>query len=465
LTTSKEIYKIFMATYTTARGTRDFTPKQMRKRNYIFDTIREIFKKYAFQPIETPAIENLQTLTGKYGEEGDKLLFKILNSGNFLDKIDSRILAAGDHKKLSPLIAEKGLRYDLTVPFARFVVEHQHELAFPFKRYQIQPVWRADKPQKGRYREFYQCDADIIGSDSLLNEAELIMMIHEVFSELNIEIVIKINHRKILKGLAELLRVENEFTRLTTILDKMDKIGSKEVMNQLENIENINLKELQRIRNLFIHPDSSRIDEFGLDEILENSKIGQEGNKDLEIIRNYLHKSGFQGNIPTEDISLARGLDYYTGTIIEVVPLDVQIGSICGGGRYDDLTGIFGLNNISGVGISFGADRIYDVMEDLNLFPDESIAGTQLLLINFGDKEEQHCLSLLKQLRDSGIRAELYPDQVKIKKQMTYANRRSIPYVLIAGAEEIHKGEYALKNMKDGIQKTLKISEIIALLR
>ncbi len=445
------------------KGTRDFTPNEMNRRNYIFDIIKGVFKKYGYSPIETPAMENLSTLLGKYGEEGDKLLFKVLNSGDFLSKVKDEELAQKNTNSLVTRICEKGLRYDLTVPFARFVVQHRNELAFPFKRYQIQNVWRADRPQKGRYREFYQCDVDVIGSNSLLNELELVQIIDEVFGVLKLNVVTKINNRKILSGIAEIIGQADKIIDITVAIDKLEKIGLEGVNKELseKEIPDEAINQLQPIINLK-GPNNEKLNT--LKQVLAASEIGLKGIAEMEQIFNYLNDVEVSLEVEL-DLTLARGLDYYTGAIFEVKSKDVPMGSICGGGRYDDLTGIFGLKDVSGVGISFGADRIYDVVEQLNLFPEEAIVGTQLLFVNFGDKEEAYCLPLLAKSRQAGINAEIYPDQTKMKKQMTYANSNKIPFVTIAGTNEIEARKITLKNMETGEQEMMDIEEMIESLR
>ncbi len=441
------------------KGTRDFTPTVMSRRNYIFSVIRRVFEKYGYQPIETPAMENLSTLLGKYGEEGDKLLFKILNSGDFLSKVERRELNDIEANKLALKISEKGLRYDLTVPFARFMVQHRNELVFPFKRYQIQPVWRADRPQKGRYREFYQCDVDVIGSDSLLNETDLIRMIDEVFQRLGIKVTIKLNNRKLLSGIAEAIGYADKLTDITVAIDKLDKIGLDNVYKELEakGISKDAIDHLEPIINL---EGENRKKLQCLKELVGHTREGSAGLLELEKILDYLDKLQLSAKVEI-DQSLARGLNYYTGAIIEVKADDVQIGSICGGGRYDNLTGIFGLPGVSGVGVSFGADRIYDVMQELNLFPAETATATRLLLVNFGEKEELHALKLLEMFQKNGISAELYPDSAKMKKQMKYADQKNIPFVLLAGEEEISTGVYTLKDMQNGTQEKMKPEDIV----
>ncbi len=471
------------------KGTRDFAPDEMIRRNYIFDVIRNVFRVFGYQPIETPAMENLSTLLGKYGEEGDKLLFRILNSGNFLEEIqnleckmqdakckmqnsdssntDSMHSASGsdeqvlDYKALTPMIAEKGLRYDLTVPFARFVVQHQNELVFPFKRYQIQPVWRADRPQKGRYREFFQCDVDVIGSNSLLNEVELVQIIDAVFSKLGINVVIRLNNRKILIGLCEVIGQSHNALKIITAIDKLEKKGKEGVVEELINsgIDQPSISKLLTILVQLENPDNNeRLDL--IDGSIGMNPTGHAGIAELKQIFTCLNNLSLHSDL-LFDSALARGLSYYTGTIIEVKARNVTMGSICGGGRYDDLTGIFGLPGMSGVGISFGADRISDVMKELNLFPETLKAATRTLFINFGPGEEKHCLKLLSELRAAGIAAELYPDQVKIRKQMEYANRKNIPFVILIGKDEMESGLLTLKDMRSGSQEQLTLEETI----
>ncbi len=441
------------------KGTRDYSPEIMVKRNYIFDTIKSVFKLYGYMPLETPAMENLSTLMGKYGEEGDKLLFKILNSGDFIGNIPDQELLEKNSIKLTNKISEKGLRYDLTVPFARFVVQHQNELTFPFKRYQIQPVWRADRPQKGRYREFYQCDVDVVGSDSLLHEVELIQMVDEVYRRLKINVRLLINNRKILAGIAEIIGYPNQLTDITVAIDKMEKIGLENVNAELQEkgISEDAIVKLQPILNL----DGSNDEKLKkLKTILQDSPIGLKGVEELSIVFDYLKELSIRTEIKL-DLTLARGLSYYTGAIFEVKALDAQIGSITGGGRYDDLTGIFGLKNMSGVGISFGADRIFDVMNQLDLFPKDNATTTQVLFVNFGPQEEKYCLPLLQQLRAAGINAEIYPEAAKMKKQMGYADKKGIPFVALVGENEIQSGQITLKHMLSGEQSTITINELI----
>ncbi|TLX74962.1 histidine--tRNA ligase [Labilibacter sediminis] len=444
------------------KGTRDFSPVEMAKRNFIFDTIKSVFLKYGYQPIETPAMENLSTLMGKYGEEGDKLLFKILNSGDFLAKADESLLAQKDSVKSTIQISEKGLRYDLTVPFARFVVQHQNEITFPFKRYQIQPVWRADRPQKGRYREFYQCDVDVVGSDSLMNEVELIQIVDDVYKALNINVLVKLNNRKILTGIAEIIGEADKIVDITVAIDKLDKIGLDKVNDELaqKGLSDEAINKLQPIINLS-GSNAEKIET--LKTVLSDSEVGVKGIEELETVFAYLATLDIKTEVEL-DLTLARGLNYYTGAIFEVKALDVQIGSITGGGRYDDLTGIFGLKNVSGVGISFGADRIYDVMNQLDLYPKESIVSTQLLFINFGEKEALYSLKALQSLRNAGIKAELYPDSVKMKKQMAYANKKEISFVAMAGENEMNEGKVTLKNMTTGEQQLVTVEEMIKII-
>lgn len=444
------------------KGTRDFTPAEMVRRNFIFDTIRDVFRLYGYQPIETPAMENLSTLLGKYGDEGDKLLFRILNSGDFVSKIPEGILADRDSGKIGIMIAEKGLRYDLTVPTARFVVQHQHEIVFPFKRYQIQPVWRADRPQKGRYREFYQCDVDIIGSNSILNEVELIQIICDVFNRLGIKFRIKINNRKILAGIAEYLGEPEKITDITVAIDKLEKIGLEMVENELiaKGIKNSSIEKLRPL--LLISGNNMKL--FGqLTDLLKDSETGMKGIDEVKQLFEYSERLGLSSMVDF-DLTLARGLNYYTGAIIEVKALDFEIGSICGGGRYDDLAGIFGLPGVSGVGISFGAERIYDLMAHLGLFPPESLESTKVLFINFGKEEEDFCLKVLSKLRESGINSEIYPEPVRIKKQLNYADIKKIPWVVIAGKEEIAQNRLTIKKMATGIQRMVSPDDLIKIL-
>ena len=445
------------------KGTRDFGPVEMAKRNYIFNTIREVYALYGFQQIETPAMETLQTLMGKYGEEGDKLLFKVLNSGDFMNKVTEQELQERNPLHLAAKLCEKGLRYDLTVPFARYVVMHREELQLPFKRYQIQPVWRADRPQKGRYREFYQCDADVVGSDSLLNEVELMQIVDTVFSRFGIRVQIKINNRKILSGIAEVIGAADKIVDITVAIDKLDKIGIDNVNAELreDGLSEEQITKLQPIISL-----SGTNDEKlqTIAEVLRDSETGQKGVEETQYILNVLKAVGLKNEIQL-DLTLARGLNYYTGAIFEVKALDVEMGSITGGGRYDNLTGIFGMPGLSGVGISFGADRIYDVLNTLDLYPKDSMNATQILFINFGEKETAYCLPIINMVRASGFRAEIYPDAAKMKKQMSYANAKQIPFVVLAGENEIHEGKVMLKNMETGEQQLLTPDELIESIR
>ena len=417
------------------KGTRDFTPVEMAGRNYIFDTIKKVFEKYGYSPIETPAMENLTTLMGKYGEEGDKLLFKVLNSGNYLSELVDSDLRDPDHGKLSFKICEKGLRYDLTVPFARYIVQNRNEVTFPFKRYQIQPVWRADRPQKGRYREFYQCDADVIGSNSLLNEVELIQIMDEVFAALKVRSIIKINNRKILAGIAETIGEADKITDITIAIDKLEKTGIDEVKKELKE-KGLKKSAIDFINNVITFKGNNYKKIYELKRVLSQSQTGIKGIEEIEIILDYIKNLQLSSELIL-DLTLARGLDYYTGIILEVEASDLELGSICGGGRYDDLTGIFGLPDVSGVGISFGAERIYDLMNKLNLFPEDSAGTVKLMFVNFGKSEENYCLSLLSKVRTKGISAEIYPDQAKLKKQMSYANNKAIPFIALIGESEI----------------------------
>jgi histidyl-tRNA synthetase len=432
------------------KGTRDFGPNEMSKRNYIFNAIKSVFQQHGYAQIETPAMENLDTLLGKYGEEGDKLLFKILNSGDFLNGIDPAKLQVTSANAASLLICEKGLRYDLTVPFARFVVQHQHEIEFPFKRYQIQPVWRADRPQKGRYREFYQCDADVIGSNSLFNEADLIHIIDEVFRKLGVRVKIKLNNRKILAGIADYIGQPGKITDITVAIDKLEKIGIDAVNQELQS-KGITVQGIYKLEPLFTIEGNSHEKLEKLQKLLRSSSLGIQGIEETKQLLTLLEALHLGSEVEI-DLSLARGLNYYTGTIIEAKALDAEIGSICGGGRYDDLTGVFGLKDISGVGVSFGADRIYDVMDLLKIFPKETSAAAMFLFVNFGDKEAQYCLGVMTRLLTAGISAELYPDAVKLKKQMSYADAKGIPYVVLAGENEIKERRLTVKNMVTGEQ-------------
>ena len=444
------------------KGTRDFSPLEMAKRNYIFDTIRSVYQLYGFQQIETPAMETLGTLMGKYGEEGDKLLFKVLNSGDFLNKVSDEELQERNALHLAAKLCEKGLRYDLTVPFARYVVMHREELQLPFKRYQMQPVWRADRPQKGRYREFWQFDGDIVGSDSLLNEVELMQIIDTVFSRFGVRVQIKINNRKILTGIAEVIGAADKIVDITVAIDKLDKIGIDAVNAELRE-DGLTEEQIQKLQPIILLEGTNDEKLNTIAEVLASSEIGLKGVEELRFILGSLSSGGATAlhNELQLDLTLARGLNYYTGAIFEVKALDVQIGSITGGGRYDNLTGIFGMPGLSGVGISFGADRIYDVLNQLDLYPKESISGTQLLFINFGEKETAYCLPLIAQARAQGIRAEIYPDAAKMKKQMSYANAKQIPFVALAGENEVSEGKLTLKNMDTGEQQMLTIDELI----
>ncbi|HUN19953.1 MAG TPA: histidine--tRNA ligase [Muribaculaceae bacterium] len=441
------------------KGTRDFSPAEMGRRNYIFDTIRQVFKLHGYRPIETPAMENLSTLMGKYGEEGDKLLFRILNSGEYLRGVDHSLVENEDYPRLTSKICEKGLRYDLTVPFARFVVQHRNELQFPFKRYQIQPVWRADRPQKGRYREFYQCDADVVGSDSLLNEIELLQMIDEVFRRLGINITIKLNNRKVLAGIAELIGEPDKLIDITVAIDKIDKIGIDNVNSELRE-RGLSDEAVNRLQPILQISGTVKERLETLRKLLEENPTGTKGVEELTTVINGVEAIGLDAELDL-DVSLARGLNYYTGTIIEVKARDVAIGSITGGGRYDNLTGIFGMPGISGVGISFGADRIYDVLNTLNLYPDETQTGTRIMFVNFGHSESIASLKMIKALRSAGISAEIYPEPAKMKKQMGYADALHIPFVAIIGENEMKNGTVTLKDMTTGEQQQLTVDSLI----
>ena len=441
------------------KGTRDFSPVEMAKRNYIFNTIREVYALYGFRQIETPAMENLQTLMGKYGEEGDKLLFKILNSGDFLKGIKPEDLTKGATGHLAAQLCEKGLRYDLTVPFARYVVQHRDELQMPFKRYQIQPVWRADRPQKGRYREFYQCDADVVGSDSLLNEVELMQIVDTVFAKFGIRVCIHINNRKILTGLAEYIGFPDKIIELTTAIDKLDKVGIDNVKAELldSGISEDGIEKLMPIFNA-TGDNNGKLDIIA--RILDGLEIGTKGVEEVRFVLEQLKELGLSNPVEL-DLTLARGLNYYTGCIFEVKALDVQIGSITGGGRYDNLTGIFGMPGLSGVGISFGADRIYDVLNQLDLYPENAIQGAQVLFINFGQAEAAYCLKAATRLRRAGVRTEIYPDCAKMKKQMSYANTTGVPYVALVGENEMNSDVITLKDMATGQQMQVTVDELI----
>lgn len=441
------------------KGTRDFSPIEMAKRNHIFDTIKSVFKTYGYQPIETPAMENLSTLLGKYGEEGDKLLFKILNSGDFTKGIEPSSVTSSNANALSAIICEKGLRYDLTVPFARFVVQYQNDITFPFKRYQIQPVWRADRPQKGRYREFYQCDVDVIGSNSLLNEVELILIIDEVFRKLGVSNTIKLNNRKILSGMVEVVGEAERLIDITVAIDKIDKIGIEAVNRELID-KGVSQKAVDQLQPIILLQGTNTKKLDLLSSVLATSEVGLAGIAEMRtIFKNLETIEGLTTTVEL-DLSLARGLNYYTGSIFEVKANDMEMGSICGGGRYDDLTGIFGLKNVSGVGVSFGADRIYDVMLHLNLFPESLLATSQVMFANFGDKEAVFCLPIIHKLRSLGISSELYPDSAKMKKQFDYANKKNIQFVAIVGELEMQNGQVSIKNMTTGEQETIKIQDI-----
>jgi len=444
------------------KGTRDFTPQEMANRNYIFNTIKDVFSLYGFQQIETPAMENLSTLMGKYGEEGDKLLFKILNSGDYMNGLNEEELLGRNSLKLTNRISEKGLRYDLTVPFARFVVQHQNEISFPFKRYQIQPVWRADRPQRGRYREFYQCDVDVVGSDSLLNELELIQIVDEIYRRLKISVVVKINNRKILSGIAEIIGEAEKITDITVAIDKMDKIGLDKVNEEIasKGISDEAIARLQPILKLS-GTNSEKLNQ--LKTVLSGSETGMKGILELETIFGLCEAMKVETLIEL-DLTLARGLNYYTGAIFEVKALDVEMGSITGGGRYDNLTGVFGMEGVSGVGISFGADRIYDVLNQLNLYPETSVEQTKILFVSFGEKELMYSLPWLNRLRAKGVNAEIYPEPAKMKKQMGYADNKKIPFVAIVGETEMSEGKVMLKNMKTGEQTLATPDELFEII-
>lgn len=442
------------------KGTRDFSPVEMAKRNYIFNTIREVFYRYGFQQIETPSMENLSTLMGKYGEEGDKLLFKIQNSGDYFSGLTDEELLSRNAAKLASKFCEKGLRYDLTVPFARYVVMHRDEITFPFKRFQIQPVWRADRPQKGRYREFYQCDADVVGSNSLLNEVELVQMIDAVFQKFGIRVSIKINNRKILTGIAEIIGEADKIVDITVAIDKLNKIGLDNVNAELAS-KGIPQEAIDKLQPIILLSGSNEEKLATLKNVLAASGTGLKGVEESEFILKTIAGLGIQSEVEL-DLTLARGLNYYTGAIFEVKALDVQIGSISGGGRYDNLTGVFGMEGMSGVGISFGADRIYDVLNQLDLYPKEAVNGTQLLFVNFGEAEAAYVLPVLAQVRAAGIRAEIYPDAAKMKKQMSYANAKMVPFVAIVGENEMKEGKVMLKNMASGEQSLVTPEELVA---
>ncbi|MBP3762835.1 MAG: histidine--tRNA ligase [Bacteroidales bacterium] len=441
------------------KGTRDFLPTEMARRNYIFDTIRAVFHAFAFEPIETPALENLSTLMGKYGEEGDKLLFKVLNSGDFMEGVDFQ----QDYHKVAPQICDRGLRYDLTVPFARFVVQHRDQITFPFRRYQLQPVWRADRPQKGRYREFYQCDADMIGSTSLLNELELVQMIDAVFNRLGINVMVKINNRKVLAGIAELIGAPERLVDITVAIDKLDKIGLDNVRNELKE-RGLTDSQVAALDPVFALAGTAEEKLKSLKTLFSSVESGQKGVEELETLFSYIQSAGI-GCAVELDLTLARGLNYYTGAIFEVKAQDVQIGSICGGGRYDNLTGIFGMPDVSGVGISFGADRIYDVLTELDRFPKDLAQTARVMFINFGPAEQAACVQVASRLRREGVAALVYPDAAKMKKQMDYANRKAVPYVAFIGENELKDNTVTLKNMADGSQETLTVDALLARLK
>lgn len=445
------------------KGTRDFSPVEMAKRNYIFDTIREVFYLYGFQQIETPSMENLSTLMGKYGEEGDKLLFKIQNSGDYFSGLTDEELLSRNAARLASKFCEKGLRYDLTVPFARYVVMHRDEITFPFKRFQIQPVWRADRPQKGRYREFYQCDADVVGSNSLLNEVELVQMIDTVFNRFGIRVSIKVNNRKILTGIAEIIGEADKIVDITVAIDKLDKIGLDNVNAELAS-KGISEEAIAKLQPIIQLKGTNAEKLATLKQVLACSETGLKGVEESEFILHAVEGLHVKSEVEL-DLTLARGLNYYTGAIFEVKALDVQIGSISGGGRYDNLTGVFGMDGMSGVGISFGADRIYDVLNQLDLYPKEAVNGTQLLFVNFGEAEAAYVLPVLMQAREAGIRAEIYPDSAKMKKQMSYANSKNIPFVALVGETEMNEGKVTLKNMTTGEQTLVTPEELIAAIR
>ena len=444
------------------KGTRDFSPVEMAKRNYIFDTIKEVYALYGFQQIETPAMESLQTLMGKYGEEGDKLLFRVLNSGDYMSKLTDEELNERNSLRLSSKICEKGLRYDLTVPFARYVVMHREELQMPFKRYQIQPVWRADRPQKGRYREFYQCDADVVGSDSLLNEVELMQIVDTVFTRFGVRVQIKINNRKILSGIAEVIGEPDKIVDITVAIDKLDKIGLDKVNEELK-ADGISDEAIEKLQPIIALSGTNEEKLQVISEVLATSELGMKGVEETRYILDMLN--GTLNNEIQLDLTLARGLNYYTGAIFEVKALDYAIGSITGGGRYDNLTGIFGMPGLSGVGISFGADRIYDVLNGLDLYPKEAVNGTRLLFINFGERETVYCMPVVRACRAAGISTEMFPDKAKMKKQMGYANAKAIPFVALAGDNEMAENKFTLKNMETGEQSLVSADELVEILK
>ena len=445
------------------KGTRDFSPEEMSKRNYIFDTIRSVYNLYGFQQIETPAMESLQTLMGKYGEEGDKLLFKILNSGDYLNKLSDEELIERNSLRLASKLCEKGLRYDLTVPFARYVVMHRDELQLPFKRYQIQPVWRADRPQRGRYREFYQCDADVVGSDSLLNEVELMQIVDTVFTRFGIRVQIKINNRKILTGIAEVIGEADKIIDITVAIDKLDKIGLDNVNKELAD-NGLSAEAIEKLQPILSLSGTNEEKLDTISSVLSASEIGLKGVEETRFILDTLNNVGLNNEIQL-DLTLARGLNYYTGAIFEVKALDTPMGSITGGGRYDNLTGIFGMPGLSGVGISFGADRIFDVLNTLDLYPEDAVTSTKLLFINFGQTETAYCLPIVSKARAAGIQTEMYPDAAKMKKQMNYANAKHIPFVAITGENEIAEGKVMLKNMVTGEQQMVTPDELIEIVK
>ena len=441
------------------KGTRDFLPMEMARRNYIFDTIRSVFRTFAFEPIETPSLENLSTLMGKYGEEGDKLLFKVLNSGDFMEGVDFN----QDYHKVAPQICERGLRYDLTVPFARFVVQHRDQVQLPFRRYQLQPVWRADRPQKGRYREFYQCDADMIGSTSLLNELELVQMIDTVFSKLGIKVTVKINNRKVLAGIAEMIGAPEKMVDITVAIDKLDKIGLDNVRTELAE-RGLTAEQITALDPVFSLNGTAEEKMAALEQLFSNVETGKKGTEELKELFGYISSANVKCDVEL-DLTLARGLNYYTGAIFEVKAQNVQIGSICGGGRYDNLTGIFGMPDVSGVGISFGADRIYDVLTELQAFPEGLEQAARVMFINFGPTEQAACIGIAARLRAEGIATLIYPDAAKMKKQMDFANRKQVPYVAFVGESEMKDGTVTIKNMADGSQKTVSVEEMTKLLK
>ncbi len=441
------------------KGTRDFLPAEMARRNYIFDTIRSVFRSFAFEPIETPSLENLSTLMGKYGEEGDKLLFKVLNSGDFMEGVDFN----EDYHKVAPRICDRGLRYDLTVPFARFVVQHRDQVVFPFRRYQLQPVWRADRPQKGRYREFYQCDADMIGSTSLLNELELVQMIDTVFSKLGINVTVKINNRKVLAGIAEMIGAPEKMVDITVAIDKLDKIGLDNVRTELAE-RGLTAEQITALDPVFSLNGTAEEKMAALEQLFSNVETGKKGTEELKELFGYISSANVKCDVEL-DLTLARGLNYYTGAIFEVKAQNVQIGSICGGGRYDNLTGIFGMPDVSGVGISFGADRIYDVLTELQAFPEGLEQAARVMFINFGPTEQAACIGIAARLRAEGIATLIYPDAAKMKKQMDFANRKQVPYVAFVGESEMKDGTVTIKNMADGSQKTVSVEEMTKLLK